>query len=584
MDNRIKQRLGVEASKKSVNSDTYLKIELEGKERLLPIGEINKVVNLGEQFNTERQSSPFYRILGTINPVMANPLFNISDNYTEDNYTWKGFNYQNPNTLEYRFYNPIYPQVINTYLKEKDGWFGFYDPDITKSGLCVFFDMEPKRERFSFVEDRKPYHSQNNFTVKNWELTVTYPISADTTHNMVNNGLLIVEAVEAVVSTRLMTAFGMACAHNLDIGDIVRISGTTGYDGEHIVVRIGLDDGDLQGYYFVVDLPPTGSVSNNSRMKKVLDGIESEYYFRKFKKVKARNTAMVERDDYETYKLAFSENSFSDAITQFVFNEDINVSDLKDNLGRPLSELYLTVVKTDSNGLFSNVSSGIETPFILELTTSDTNTYLRNIPAINRIHNGGTSPFTSHVPLEDALTMYNDVFYGDLVEYNKNDVKEVVLAEVAHRFNTVNRETQSPVDYVILNNNASATTVSTTLGPRQEGYFYKAHSLIKIRQFSTYVEQGDEFTVGIPDYAVKLDDGRYLWRDMLEIGFNQTDAKPLDYPFLNGCHHMYNNYCFSVRRQDPFDNWGLYYGKFPADPIGQRMTDKFTTNSPQDVC
>ena len=55
--NRIQQRLGVETSKNSVNTDFFTKILLDGKERVLPIGEVNKVLNIGEQFNKERQKS-----------------------------------------------------------------------------------------------------------------------------------------------------------------------------------------------------------------------------------------------------------------------------------------------------------------------------------------------------------------------------------------------------------------------------------------------------------------------------------------------------------------------------------------------
>ena len=79
-------------------------------------------------------------------------------------------------------------------------------------------------------------------------------------------------------------------------------------------------------------------------------------------------------------------------------------------------------------------------------------------------------------------------------------------------------------------------------------------------------------------------DGTYLWRDLLDIGFNESNTTPLDYPFLNGCHYMYDNYCFYVRRQDPFDEWGIFWSTFPNDPIGYVMTDQFNVNSEDDVC
>jgi hypothetical protein len=63
-----------------------------------------------------------------------------------------------------------------------------------------------------------------------------------------------------------MVAFGVACKHNLSVGTTVKITGTTGYDGSYDVVRLGLDNGDLIDYYFVIDLPPTGIIDGSSRM------------------------------------------------------------------------------------------------------------------------------------------------------------------------------------------------------------------------------------------------------------------------------------------------------------------------------
>jgi hypothetical protein len=599
---RTQQRLNSEKSQLATNTDTFLKINIEGSERLLPTNEIDRIVNVADRFNTERQRCKYYRLIGTINPLVSNPLFNLTDPLLLDKYTWATYN-----TLD--FLDWSYPQdgdvnddgdftfakAIKYYLKERDGWFGHFDPDVTKSALCIYYDMEPKRQRFSFLPDVSPYHAPTLQPVKNWELVVTYPKLSDKTHKLVNGGLLIVETQTTEVSTRPMTAIGMPCHHNLSIGDTVRITGTNGYNGDHEVVTLGLSNGDYKDYYFVIDVQNTGTINNTSRIKKIVNSVESEYYFRKFRKIKTRATAVIETDDYETYQVGFSENFFNDQIIQYVFNEDIDVSDLTDNLGRPLSEIYLTMIKTDSNQLFSNVSSGIETPFMNRLNSSNINTYLRDIPAINKIHNGGALPFQTHKALEDNVKITdndnlpnNNDYYGDLVEYNKTTLNEIILANVSHRFNTVSRETPSTINYVLTTPtdvNGQPTYAQTDLGPRQEGYHYQAHYQIKIREFSNYIEEGDEFTEGIPDYAENMGDGRYLWRDLLDIGFNQSDEKPLDYPFLNGSHYMYQNLCFHLRRQDQFALWNLYYGKFPADPVGERITDKFTVNTANpDVC
>ena len=44
-----------------------------------------------------------------------------------------------------------------------------------------------------------------------------------------------------------------------------------------------------------------------------------------------------------------------------------------------------------------------------------------------------------------------------------------------------------------------------------------------------------------------------------------------------------------MKRQDPFNLYGLYYGgdsddKDPADPRGETITDKFVTKNSEDVC
>ena len=56
---RIQQRLSVEKSKNSVNTDIYLKINLDGEQRILPPDIINQIVNVGERFDNERKENSF---------------------------------------------------------------------------------------------------------------------------------------------------------------------------------------------------------------------------------------------------------------------------------------------------------------------------------------------------------------------------------------------------------------------------------------------------------------------------------------------------------------------------------------------
>jgi len=585
MDDRIKHRLGREKSQKSTNVDTYMKLEMVNSEATLPVGEINHIVDVGERFDKERQTSPYYRLVSTIRPLMSNALFNISGNGS-----WSSFD-------TYEFRNQTYPPMgstdngvndnedltykesVNKHLKEVNGWFGYYDPNPWSDGLCNFIDMEPQRRRFSFKPDRLNLDSNQNPT-KNWEATVTYPSSsADTA--LTTGGLLIFDKVSVEVSRRTMTAIGLPVLHNVEQGSTVRITGTN-LDGDYLVQRIGLDNGDLKGYYFVIDVNPNDIVIGiNSRFKNVIGGQESDYYFRVFEKVKMRTTPKMENDDYEIYPLAFANNIYNDGVCQMIINEDIDISDLRDNLGRPLSELYVTIIKTQGNDNaqgagfngFTSIKSGIEVPYMPSVQATNSTTFKQGIPDIRRIHDSsaGTGlPTLSHTPLENNLTINANSFYGDVVEYNRFRVKETILGDVHHRFNTVNRV-------------GGGSSVAS--GPREEGYYYKAHYPYIIRNFSTYIEQGDASTEGIPDYAEDLGDGRWLWRDLLSIGYDEGQESPVNYPFLNGAHYIHDNLCVTLKRQDPFGYFGLYYSQpISSDPSGIQMVDNFTTNLTNNVC
>ena len=593
MGNRLIYRLKQNESKSDINEDASTSISFGGEKRLLPVGEINHVVNVSEEFNKERNKTFIYRIKGTIFPVFSNPLMNpegtqivIDKNNGLDIFDLPIFKKDPLGSNDFGKEDLTYQESYKKHLKELNGWFGFLEPDIKKglnnNELNKFYDIEPTRKRFDL----------NSYIDKNWELTITYPYANDKTHYVVNdgtnNGLLIVNAESVVVGGKPMLAMGTSTQHGLETGDRVRIfsCGSNNNNGDFTVKRLGLDNGDYKANYFVIDIDPTtaqiGNTFGTGRMRKLINGIESVYYLRKFKKV-------IEDGDYEMYPLAFSKTIYDDQNYQFVINNDIDIEGLTDNLGRPISELYVTIIKTDSNQMFSAIKSGLDLEDLPGNIGGDSNNSNKiKLSNARRLHDGIDTPFTSHTPLPTEDNLYvgyksKDWFYGDLVEYNKYSLKETKLANVLHRFNTLGRE------------NATSSG-SLANGPRREGYLYNPHYLFKIREFSTYIEQGDSATDGIPDYAEDLGDGRFLWRDFLDIGVYNGEGEILDYPFLNGAHYLHQNICFMTIRQDPFGKYNLYYegntvgpfntiNKFdPSDPIGDGYTDKFTVKKSEDGC
>jgi len=567
MDNR-KYRLNSAKSQFSVNEDTFDKINIESKSNVLPIGEINKIINVGEQFNKERQTSPYYRLTGTLNTFFNNVLFNNTSNNS-----WKTFN-ENifrdasfpPNGLNLSDGDLTYSQSILKHLKENNGWFGYYDPRPENATLCTWIDMEPNRNLFSLTPKSG---------IKNWEITITYPtkinnLPGDLSHNLVLGGLLIVDVFESVIGDRNVLTFTTATKHGLSQGDSVELSNLSDYNTIFSVIRLGKNNGDDKEYNFSVDIPELINITPNSRMSRIVNGRKSLYYFRMFKKINVKGGNIMENDDYEVYPLAFSQNIYEDKIPQFVINEDIDITDLVDNLDRPLSEIYLTIIKTDSGGVFTSTKSGINIPFSNSVGTNS------SIPDINRIVNN----VSTHIPLEDDIKIDSELFYGDLVEYNVSELKETVLADVYHRFNSFNRETSLN----LVNVNFSGNSDILSLKPRYEGYVYKAHHKIKIREFSNYIEEGTSSTLNKPSYAINLRNGKFIWRDLLNIGSNDTQETILDYPFLNGVHYINSNFNLFLKRQDPFGFYGLRYRDFPQDISGELLEDKIIIKRNQDVC
>lgn len=572
-----KFRLNKASSQLAVNEDTFDKINIESKSNPIPVGESNKVINLGEQFNKERQDSKLYRLTGTFDTLFTNVLFNSTGSNS-----WSTFNKNifrdittPPNTDPLATLLPedlSFRDSILKHLKEVNGWFGYYDPDPSNASLCSWVDMEPKRELFSMAPKS---------STKNWEVTITYPAllgqrSGDYNHPIVNGGLLIVDVSVSVIGNRNMLTFATPVKHGLSQGSSIILKGlkTTGggaalspYNGQYSVIRVGKDNGDDRDYNFSVDIGELVTIDNDSRMTRLVNGKPSEYYFRVFKKINTKGGNLIENDDYEIYPLAFGQTIYEDKAYQFVFNEDIDITDLTDNRNRPLSELYITVIKTDSGGVFTPVKSGVKTNLFFDSTNA-------GISEINRITNG---PTTSN-PLPDSdgggVFIDDELFYGDVVEYNLFECKEIVLGDVYHRFNTVNRENGGSVG-------------GEPLGKRYEGYMYKPHHKIQIREYSNYVEQGNFNTLDRPVYSNynAVGDGRYLWRDLLDIGLNDTQETYLDYPFLNGCHYINTSVTLPLLRQDPFGYYGLqWFNSFPPDKAGTLVGDKIIVKNSQDVC
>lgn len=391
----------------------------------------------------------------------------------------------------------------------------------------------------------------------------------------------------------------------------------TRYEKRIQVLSVGDTNGQYLDRVFNVRLTDVNSILGQIKSfgcfyKKNSSSTDCVYYFRKFKKLKA-----IDGNDIrsEINKVGFGQNIYGDDIAQIIFTDDVDVSGLKDHNGRDVSEIFLTVVKrnkgyqqwyctnpdfSDENieysHCFGEVTSGIDF-YGIEKEPFDYNVrYLHNIksPSLtaNTIENtlkawGDTITKGCPLTLESNISIENDEFYGDIVEFDTSEYRETVIGSVYHRFNTAQREffgmpyrdvrhdviTKDDYDDDGAGNfkvetyffNDSKTSVGSedtghliyaNISP--EGYFYQPHTKIKIREedaiatlsaakyinYATVVfDKIENYLLIKPDGTVKLYNNKlsaiFEKEDGDEIKYQNsyieiTITAPIDYGFIKG--------------------------------------------------
>lgn len=368
--------------------------------------------------------------------------------------------------------------------------------------------------------------------------------------------------------------------------------------------------------------------------KKVSNGVECSYYVRKFKKILNDDGKEIASDITKT---AYSTNIYGDKIAQIVFTDTVDVSRLQDENGRELTDIFLTIVKRNKGNklwyanrsfgsdeveyshCFGKVTSGIdfsgidinEEPFdynvhyLHNLNIDDTEMAIierTDRQARNTLSAWGETVLTG-VPkvVEDNITIDEDEFYGDVVEFDNFNYRTTVIGDICHRFNTVQRENFirefrdiftdviTHDDYETSNFDHTIFTVDTyyvndAISPLNskndllnidnvvygnifpEGYFYKPHLDLKLRQegdlmqsdckyinydkfeitgqnvVQTYIESNDEAVVVYKKYKYDMEEtipSETVLRDVtvgteLTIdGYFLKIVVPVDYGFVN---------------------------------------------------
>ena len=323
-------------------------------------------------------------------------------NYGENGIIKEGDGFGERNLHQYQT-DTLYSFIdsINENLIEENGWVGFlnkttldipnyvqsvkdasgntvYDYNISlnktmnnnKSG--EFIDMYPDRSLYSFIPKVNKY--RNNRLEPNWDYCLTYPCE-----NFYDNSL-----VQYNDSVNKIKVNGLKCEivglsvsdddiYELEDGDLITLKTkikntfkrgsvlqfeiTDGSTVEKVNTLVSVNNvigKQDDGYYFEIYGEEVIEVLNRFinpssveiRVRQVINGAECEYYFRNFKKIPNNQNGDTTFNS-SLNRLAYSKNIYNDDIVQLLYNDDVEVGNLRDNLGRELSEIYLTIVKNN---------------------------------------------------------------------------------------------------------------------------------------------------------------------------------------------------------------------------------------------
>ena len=519
--------------------DTRLDVNLENNSRELIEGDRSVPLNLAVRYNTERQNFSTYRLYGKIQPYVDN--------------AYSGTASQTASNLIYSLYS-----VGNFF-----------------NGGNVEFKGYPEYRHFDFLRTDT---DESIAEETNWNLYVTIPThdcgkdqpmtytpfeGGDTLNFFAVDGIPYYITNKTVGGKKILE-FTCGAPHGLKMGEYVRLQiPTTQYPGfingkiTYPIYSLGNGKRRSDKYVFNLYIPSVNNgqspqINNNTlglfkRQINLNDNSSiSSYYV-------LEHEIITDVEDYTLNKCAFAEGVFKtikkfqsqfenpDAIERvaikedyptylYSFTKDINVKKYLDNLQRPITTLYITIMLRNNLGYLDYPPKyGWDWNFPYNFAdTNISSNIVRGTPGdpqpVSNIIYTTIGSLNSGLPLVPG-----DKLRGAFTEYNKYDLKERTISEITHSFR-FNGDVFFNLD-------------------GEGSYTYKPHYPVQIRTYSDYIESGDPRKIAnVPDYATYFEiEKTWKWRDIYDIGFIEGNTG-VDYPFLNASHYPMTDISFFVNR------------------------------------
>jgi hypothetical protein len=231
----------------------------------------------------------------------------------------------------------------------------------------------------------------------------------------------------------------------------------------------------------------------------------------------------------------------------FDYFDPFILTGITNNLGYTPSELYTTIIFRNGNGYF-NYPPKIGYSFHFHDSWVDnhfdgTASYETGLGYTSFVRGAPPITFT-----QGNLLISGSTLYGAFVEYNPKEMKERIISEVFHKI------ISNPN---IFNHGQSlSTTYSGATDTNPIGLYYQPHYKFKIRELSPYLEISDTDKIeNLPENArYFIDEKLWRWRDLYDDGYIDPDGYGTDYPYMNDIHYVHKDINFYLRNEQIYTN------------------------------
>jgi hypothetical protein len=546
------------------NTDIGLKVPFVQTQKLITEYDRSANISLEQVFDDERQKSTLFRPVAKYTLIFQN--------------AYSGYSTYTPFINNLYYLNAEYA-AAQACLGNSVTWIGlpqynefdFIRTDFNVSG----YTQSPEQHLIFKPKDVAKY---------NWTFCITYPYDNDTTQQMTatflipdvgkqNVSWIVSDGIPFVVKLKKSGGLGIIqlwspVKHNMSVGEFIKFKSPFNLGGVDFFEVYSLGNETVGSDDYVVNILDPGfttiSTGLKSTYKRVilrdnLNETTSEYYVRRHRVLTTpespvlvncgyeqnifKTTAKYEREPFtpnENARISIKEGSQTYTLS---FNSDIDINNLVDNQGRPVTQLFYTTVWRGYFGYTKNLKQGWDFNLQLDPTLNTPTTWWTQTNSFSDV-SISTSTYTVPPPFgtNPLGGPYNfiytntpnvgDILDGDLCEWNDYEQQEYELATYYHKIRF----------------NEEIFTTSAGLPNNPFGYYYQPHYGINLRDYSDYLEEAEaKTTVGIPDYAYFSENRNiFVWRDLYDYGYIDSTGVGTNWPFMNGRHHLYKNITFRI--------------------------------------